>query len=353
MLTGKQIEEIKEHLEKAQNPIFYYDNDADGLCSFLLLRRYLGRGKGVVVRSFPDLNKDYARKAQQLGSDYVFILDKPVIGKDFVEEISGMGLPIVWIDHHETKQGRELEKEFDNFTVYNPTLNTGKDKSEEPVTYLCHKIADRKEDLWIALIGCIADHFLPDFADEFAERYREFWNADVKEPFDAYYRAEIGRVIQIFNFSLKDSLTNVVAFQNFLIGAKGPDDVLLEAESGRAFMQKYNEIKKKYDALLARAKENTEGKLLFFEYGGETSMSADVSNALSYLYRDKYIVIARKYQGVVSVSMRGKGIRDILERVLKRMDDAMGGGHPDAAGARLKAEDLEEFKKILEEEISK
>ena len=78
MLTEKQIEEIKEHLEKAQNPIFYYDNDADGLCSYLLLRRYLGRGKGVVVRSFPELNKDYARKAQQLGSDYVFILDKPV-----------------------------------------------------------------------------------------------------------------------------------------------------------------------------------------------------------------------------------------------------------------------------------
>lgn len=263
MLTEKQIGEIKDHLEKAQNPIFYYDNDADGLCSFLLLRRYLGRGKGVVVRSFPDLNKDYARKAQQLGSDYVFILDKPVIGKDFVEEISGMGLPIVWIDHHETKQGRELEKEFDNFTVYNPTLNSGKDKSEEPVTYLCHKIADRKEDLWIALIGCIADHFLPDFAEEFAERYREFWNVEVNEPFDAYYRAEIGRVIQIFNFALKDSLSNVVAFQNFLIGAKGPDDVLLEAESGRSFMKKYNEIKKKYDALLDRAKEDIGEKLFF------------------------------------------------------------------------------------------
>ena len=49
MLTNKQIEEIKEHLEKAQNPLFFYDNDADGLCSFLLLRRYLGRGKGVGV----------------------------------------------------------------------------------------------------------------------------------------------------------------------------------------------------------------------------------------------------------------------------------------------------------------
>lgn len=32
MLTEKQISEIREHLEKAQNPLFFFDND-DGLCS--------------------------------------------------------------------------------------------------------------------------------------------------------------------------------------------------------------------------------------------------------------------------------------------------------------------------------
>ena len=44
MLTKKQINEIREHLEKAQNPLFFFDNDPDGLCSFLLLQRYIGRG---------------------------------------------------------------------------------------------------------------------------------------------------------------------------------------------------------------------------------------------------------------------------------------------------------------------
>jgi len=77
MLTEKQISEIREHLERAQNPIFYYDNDCDGLCSFLLLRRYLDRGKGVSIRSAPDLDAQYAKKASELNSDYVFVLDKP------------------------------------------------------------------------------------------------------------------------------------------------------------------------------------------------------------------------------------------------------------------------------------
>ena len=31
MLTEKQLKEIREHLEKAQNPVFFFDNDADGL----------------------------------------------------------------------------------------------------------------------------------------------------------------------------------------------------------------------------------------------------------------------------------------------------------------------------------
>ena len=39
MLNKKQIKEIREHLEKAQNPVFFYDSDADGLASFLLLAR--------------------------------------------------------------------------------------------------------------------------------------------------------------------------------------------------------------------------------------------------------------------------------------------------------------------------
>ena len=75
MLTKKQVSEIKEHLEKAQNPLFLFDNDPDGLCSFLLLQRYIGRGKGIPIKSFPDLNVDYFRRIQEFeNSDYILFL---------------------------------------------------------------------------------------------------------------------------------------------------------------------------------------------------------------------------------------------------------------------------------------
>jgi single-stranded DNA-specific DHH superfamily exonuclease len=63
MLTKKQVEEIKEHLERAQNPVFFFDNDPDGLCSFLILRRYCGKGRGVQVRSYPSMNKGFFRRS--------------------------------------------------------------------------------------------------------------------------------------------------------------------------------------------------------------------------------------------------------------------------------------------------
>ncbi len=349
MLSEKQLSELKEHLEKAQNPIFYYDNDCDGLCSFLILRRYLGRGKGVAVRSFPDLNAQYARKARELNADYVFVLDKPVIAKEFIEEIVRLGLPLVWIDHHDVEI---LDyKKFENVFVYNPTKNFGKERSEEPVSYWCMKLSGRKEDLWLGVIGCVADHFMPDFADEFGERYSEFWGK-VHEPFDAYYRTEIGRVAQAFNFGLKDSTSNIVHLQNFLISCKGPEEVLMEVTGNYSFRKKYREIRRKYDELLDRAKKNIRGKTIFFEYGGDLSISSDISNELSYLYPKKYVVVAYKKGSVANISLRGKSVKTILEKILEKFENASGGGHEDAVGARIKTEDLERFKELFLMEVN-
>ena len=59
MLTKKQVTEIREHLHHANEPLFLFDNDPDGLCSFLLLQKYVKKGKGFPIKSFPDLNETY------------------------------------------------------------------------------------------------------------------------------------------------------------------------------------------------------------------------------------------------------------------------------------------------------
>jgi single-stranded DNA-specific DHH superfamily exonuclease len=94
MLTKKQITEIKEHLDKAQNPLFFFDNDVDGLTGFLILQRYLGRGKGVIMRGVKSFNQEHFRKVEELNPDYVFLVDfTPEFDKEFLDFFEQKGIP--------------------------------------------------------------------------------------------------------------------------------------------------------------------------------------------------------------------------------------------------------------------
>ena len=342
MLTNKQLAEIREHLEKAQNPIFLFDNDVDGLCSYVLLRRFIGSGKGVAVKSHPGIEVGYAKRVQELGGDYVFVLDRHSLGAEFISEIAGLNLPIVWIDHHDVP----LEKnDYPLLFRYNPVY--GKKKSFESTTYLCYSSTNRVEDFWIALMGCIADHNLPEDVSVFTDNYPELWGKKITEPFQALYTTGIGRLARALSFGLKDSISHVVQLQNFLISCKNPIALEKELEGNSAFGSKYREIMQKYQTLLSEAKNSVENKLVFFNYGGQMSMSSDLSNELSYLFPKHHICVSYSLGPNTNVSLRGEGVAKILEKLLPKFQDARGGGHANAVGARIKTEDVARFKEEL------
>lgn len=341
MLTQKQVKEIREHLNNSQNPLFLFDNDADGLCSFLLLQRFLGRGKGIPVKSYPSMNKDYLRRAKELNADYIFILDKPLVEEDFFEEAAKINIPIVWIDHHETQN-----KIPDFVHYYNPLFN--KEKSNEPVTNLCYQISGRKEDLWIEIIGCISDKFLPGDYFIFKKKFPEL-AADSSKPFDIFYKSEIGKITKILGFALKDRITNVVKMLKFLIKAKSPYDILNEKTENHTIHKRFSEIDKKYSRLLEKAKKIAENskKILFFQYGGDLSISSELSNELSYVFPDKIIIVVRINGATASFSARGKKVRDIILKCIENIPNSRGGGHEDAVGGQMKTENIENFKKKI------
>ena len=343
MLTKKQIKEIKEHLDKAQNPVFFFDNDPDGLCSFLLLQRYCGKGKGVLVTSFPNLTVDYFRKVKELNADYIFILDKPLVSKEFFEAVRQVNIPVVWIDHHEIDK-KNIPKFVD---YYNPLFN--RIKSNEPVSYLCYKITERKEDLWLAVAGSISDKFIPSFYSRFLKEYPDL-GFKTKNAFGVLYRSQIGKIALIFSFALKDRTTNVVNMFRFLMKVKTPYEVLEESPKNRTMHDRFNYINDRYERLIEKAKTKVdEGKFLFFQYSGELSMSSDLANELSYIFPEKVIVVIYLSGLKANISVRGKKIRGKILMAIKELEDATGGGHEDAVGARIKIEDIGKFKNFLEQ----
>jgi len=78
MIPKSQLDEIKSFLNKSENPLFLFDDDPDGISSFLLLKRYFDKGKGVIVKASPKLPEVYTRKIDEYRPDLVVILDKPL-----------------------------------------------------------------------------------------------------------------------------------------------------------------------------------------------------------------------------------------------------------------------------------
>ena len=339
MLTEKQISEIREHLEKAQSPLFFFDNDADGLASFLLLRRFVNRGKGVAIKSFPDLNASYARKLYELKPDYIFILDKPSVDEVFLQEAKNLNLPVVWIDHHDVPKPQNKD-----IFYYNPFFN---DKTNEPVSYLCYKIANKKDDMWVSMFGCVGDGFLPDFASDFKEKFPEFWREDIKTASQALYTTEIGKIARVLSFGLKDRTSNVVSMIKYLSEVGSPHDVLDENKA-KSILYRFNQVNSKYSKLVEKAKNFARGNVLFFQYGGDLSLSADIANELFFLYPDKVIVVAYLKGSRANVSLRWKNdVRKITLKAIEGLDGATGGGHEHATGAQVSIEDLPKFREKI------
>ncbi len=347
MLTEKQIKEIRGHLSKAQNPIFFFDNDVDGLCSFLLLRRFIGRGKGVVIKSYPGLNASYARRISELNADYVFVLDKPEIDEEFIKEVYGANIPFVWIDHHDMNVA-DIVKKYKIY-YYNPMNN--KVRTNEPVCYLCYKIAkEPKKDIWIAMVGCLGDAFMPNFVGEFRKKYPELWG-DVSTTSQAVYSTDIGKVVRILNFALKDRTSNVVRMLKNLTSNITSPHQILEDDKKNTIYQRFKQINIKYKKYISRAEQigKKSNNVLFFIYAGQFSLSADIANELFFKFPDKLIVVCYKNNSKINISLRWKkDARKLTLAAIKNIWGATGGGHKNATGATIPADKLQEFKENIE-----
>jgi oligoribonuclease NrnB/cAMP/cGMP phosphodiesterase (DHH superfamily) len=341
MLSEEQLAEIRSSLESSSNPLFLFDNDVDGFCSFLILRRALDRGRGVAIKSFPDLSGQYLRKLDEMSPDHVFILDKAEVSAEFIDGAVERGIPITWIDHHESKTDPELIKK----TSYYNSLPTA-----EPTTYLAQKIFCKKEDRWLAMIGCIGDVYMPEFAGEFEKEFPELFSPGLAA-FEALYKTEVGKLVRMLDFGLMDTITNVVSLTKYLFNAKGPYDILEENPRTRHLHQRYNELNDFYKKQAEKAEKgfNDEDPFLVFTYSGNMSMSSQISNLLVFNHPDKLVVVGFKRPEKVNISIRGKNALKVTLEAIKGIEGATGGGHKSATGAMVPIDDWEKFVERVKE----
>jgi len=332
MLTNKQLQQIKEELDNSQNPLFFFDDDPDGLCSFLLLYRYKMEGHGFVVKTHPKLDARSAPKIEQYDADKAFVLDIAKLEQDFIDASK---VPVIWVDHHGPY-------ERNNVKYFNPRII--KKDANIPTTYLCYKVVE--QDLWIAMVGCIADYYLPDFLNEFKKKYPDLLN-DKKTVGDLYFKSKVGTLIKIFSFSLKGKTSEVMKNIKILTRIESPYEILnQETAKGKFIFQRYEKINKLYiDLLDSAVKTAGKEKLLVFIYSEDKmSFTGDLANELLYRFPDRIIMVGRKKDDDVRISLRSKNILlpPILEKSLAGLE-GYGGGHEYACGANVKESHFKEF----------
>lgn len=333
MLTDEQLDELRGYLNKAENPLIFFDEDPDGLCSYLLLRKYMGKGRGIIVKRSRDMAEIYVRKVKEYSPDIVFILDIFDVNQEFIDKVN---VPIVWIDHHPLVNRKGVK-------YFNPKVNDAQDN--RPTTYWCYKVT--KKNLWLAIVGTISDWYIPEFVKDFIKEYPDLLDKNIKDPAEANFKQPISELIKIFHFILKGKASEALRNANILLKIENPYEILRQETPRGKFIYNYaQKIGKSYDSILKSALEiKQEGKLYLFIYPhGTISYTSYLSNNISALLKDRFVIIAREHEGEMKMSLRSGKIKvlPILEKALKNVR-GYGGGHLYAAGANVKKEDFQEF----------
>jgi single-stranded DNA-specific DHH superfamily exonuclease len=343
MLTTSQIEEIRGYLKKAENPLFFFDDDPDGLCSYLLLKKYIDKGKGVVLKTKPILEEGLYMKVQEYNPDYIFILDIPIVEQEFLDRAN---VPVIWLDHHKPLERKGVK-------YFNPML--GEKKDNRPTTYWAHKITEEKFP-WLATLGTISDWYYPTFAKEFSKQNPKLLPTKIKKPDEAIFNSKLGELITIFSMVLKNATSKVHKMANLLIKIDDPWE-LLEKETPRSkfihreiskHLNEYKESFKKIDQL-----KPTKDKLFqIYLSPTKNSYTSLISNYLIYKYPKKVIMVIRQNEDKVIMSIRSATtkIAPILEKSIEGLD-GFGGGHEFACGAGVAKDQFPEFLERFQAQI--
>ncbi|MAF34994.1 hypothetical protein CMO91_04060 [Candidatus Woesearchaeota archaeon] len=331
MLTKEEIAILGKAIESAQRPFVFFHDDPDGLASFLLLYRKIQRGKGYPLKAAPNLTTDYSHLSGDYGADSVFILDIAMADQAFLDSLK---LPTIWVDHHVLQSPK-------NVTYLNPQAR----KKNIPTPALLWPLA-RKEDLWIATVGCVGDWHVPSFAKECKKQYPYLFGKMTIE--ELLFNSKIGVLARVFSFCLKGSTSDVNTNVKILTRIQDPKEILEQTTpQGKYIWRYYTKINVQYERLREEAlKSVKDDPLLVFTYGDDRlSLTKDLANELLAKYPDKIIVLGRRKSGEVRCSLRSGEKINVRERLMRALAkvEGRGGGHEQACGCAIKEEDFERF----------
>ncbi|MBN2141867.1 hypothetical protein JW711_00915 [Candidatus Woesearchaeota archaeon] len=342
-LTEEDIKKLREAFTTCTRPVVLFDDDADGLTSFLMLYNHVKDGKGIPVKSSPKLGADFARMVNDYSPDLVVILDMPMVDQEFLDKIPARK---IWLDHHPILERKNVE-------YYNPRRENPEDN--RPTSYWMYKIMQKP--LWIAMCGIVADWSLPEkeMREEFEKEYPGLLPLEVTRPEVAIHDTPLAKLIMALAFNLKGRTQEVIKSVKVLTRIKDPYEILKqESPAGRFIYKKFKKLDEEYQQLLKEVKASKNDKMIIFKYksANAVSYSTELSNAIIYKHPDKFVIVAWEYNGEYKCSLRTtmQDLTKIIPIALKGVR-GYGGGHAHAGGSCVHIDDFDQYVENIRREL--
>ncbi len=357
------IKNVRKVLESFERPLIFFDDDVDGLTSFLLLWRHLQKGKGTPLKGNLENPEGMLRYAQEYGADAIVILDIANVSSEFFDSCN---IPIIWIDHHQheeqycnlAKSQIEMEDIPSEKIIFFDPLVLGLEPF--PTAYWVYEIIGKPEkDLFLCELGVVSDWQIIDSVHlEAVKKYPLLYknNKMVSEHTAPLllFSSPLGELIQILTFNLKGKSSDVKKSVVTLTRIDDYQDILQQKTSAGTFIIRrsknlLDEYKKiVYDAI----KSVDDSKVLVYTYSNsQTSVTSYLSNELLYRFPEKVIVVGRCNNEAYRCSLRSSPSCDLRAIINSFIDeiDGQAGGHAQALGANIASHDfihfIEELKK--------
>ncbi|MFC1647931.1 DHHA1 domain-containing protein [Nanoarchaeota archaeon] len=339
-IKPKEMRKIRKALQGCKRPLVFFDDDCDGLTSFLQIFQFVGDGKGVCVKNSPELGEQYVRRVEEYQPDLIVVVDKPMISQDFLDNVKQR---VIWIDHHGPQDRKGVE-------YYNPRLND--DSDNRPTSYWVYKIL--KKSLWLAMVGTIADwHYPEDIVKKFKRKYPGYLPKEITTAPAAIHESKLGDLIRVISFNLKGNITDTMTSVRTLSRIKEPSEIMEQTTpKGKFIYKKYSKMIEQYQGLLDAVKV-TDEKVVVFTYSNNSySFTSDLSNEILYRHPDKVGIICREDQSEMKCSIRSTktDISKILKDSLENLNGS-GGGHTNACGCRIVVEDFDKLVQSFKDKL--
>ena len=341
------LEQLRTEITTSHKPLYFFDDDPDGVAAFLYLYGYKKDGRGILVKARPELNEFFAKIVTNHQPDRIIILDIALMNDYFREKIR---TPISWIDHHDPQE--KLPK---NISYYNPKKYAP--DSYIPTSQVAYEALHAEEGMhelsWVAAAGCIGDYVLPSFLTELNEQFPDLLRGHHDLDMIRYH-SPLGTITRMFSFLTMGATADANNNMKILTRVTDPRELTEGTTSrGRFLIKQFKKIDKQYQQILDEALATPiKDKVLFFKYAeNKISVTTELANELSILNKKCLIIVARERNGECKMSLRYTNeLRAALEKALEHVD-GHGGGHAMACGASVKSSDIERFLEILKDEL--